>query len=177
MKVKINMALVVLALMVYWIGLCNASAFYDPGAQRWLNRDPLAESGFEASHKPGYKSVQKKAEIVEGSNLYTFVINSPTEKTDYFGLDFTKCLNADPEKSDSSVCDKYGNRSYVGTGLKCFCKCAGDSDWSQAVRGCLACMDANGADMAFAHTACYEAASKKFTKPTVTIGYCYCACQ
>jgi hypothetical protein len=43
MKAKTNTLLIVVALLAYWVGLCNASAFYDPGAQRWLNRDPLGE--------------------------------------------------------------------------------------------------------------------------------------
>lgn len=44
MKAEKNAVLVVVALL-YWLGLCNASAFYDPGAQRWLNRDPLGDLG------------------------------------------------------------------------------------------------------------------------------------
>lgn len=34
-----------------------AHAYYDPAAQRWLNRDPIAENG--------------------GFNLFAFVVNSP----------------------------------------------------------------------------------------------------
>jgi RHS repeat-associated protein len=40
--------------------------FYDPGMQRWLNRDPLGENG--------------------GSNLYGFVENEPFNKADAFGF-------------------------------------------------------------------------------------------
>jgi hypothetical protein len=40
MKVKTNTVLVVVALLTYWIGLCNTHAYYDPRMQRWLNRDP-----------------------------------------------------------------------------------------------------------------------------------------
>ncbi len=57
----------VVALLAYWVGLCNASAFYDPGAQRWLNRDPIGESG--------------------GINLHQFVANNPTSFIDSYGHD------------------------------------------------------------------------------------------
>src|SRR5205823_1690335 len=40
--------------------------FYDPGLQRWLNRDPIGEDG--------------------GLNLYQFVLNSPVMGHDPFGL-------------------------------------------------------------------------------------------
>lgn len=42
------------------------SAYYDPGVQRWINRDPIEESG--------------------GVNLYEFAANGPTEEWDAFGL-------------------------------------------------------------------------------------------
>ena len=67
MKAKTNTLLIVVALLAYWVSLCNASAFYDPGAQRWLNRDPIAERG--------------------GKNIFEFVLNSPLFWFDAFGLD------------------------------------------------------------------------------------------
>lgn len=45
-----------------WLALLPAHAFYDPGAQRWLNRDPIAERG--------------------GINLHSFVLNSPADRFD-----------------------------------------------------------------------------------------------
>ena len=66
MKTKTNTVLAVVAFLAYWIGLCNASAFYDPGTQRWLNRDPIDEDG--------------------GINLYRFVNNSPLGRFDPYGL-------------------------------------------------------------------------------------------
>ena len=43
----------------------SALAFYDPGTQRWINRDPIGELG--------------------GLNLYGFVLNSPINSVDPFG--------------------------------------------------------------------------------------------
>ena len=44
----------------------SANAFYDPGLQRWVNRDPIQERG--------------------GINLFRYVGNVPTRKTDPWGL-------------------------------------------------------------------------------------------
>ena len=65
MKIKSNAVLIVVALLAYWAGLCNASAFYDPGTQRWVNRDPIEEYG--------------------GINLFKFVKNNPTIFFDPYG--------------------------------------------------------------------------------------------
>jgi hypothetical protein len=66
MKAKMNAALIVVALLTYCFGLCNASAFYDPGTQRWMNRDPFEEVG--------------------GKNLFTFTRNNSVNGRDAFGL-------------------------------------------------------------------------------------------
>jgi hypothetical protein len=55
-----------LALLSLLMSVNIASAFYDPGAQRWLNRDP--------------------GEELEGFNLYMFVHNEPVERVDPYGL-------------------------------------------------------------------------------------------
>lgn len=49
----------------------SASAFYDPGTQRWLTRDPLAEEG--------------------GLHLYRFCANAPAQTIDAQGLSVWKC--------------------------------------------------------------------------------------
>ena len=56
----------VVASIAYWASLCNASAFYDPGTQRWLNRDPIEEEG--------------------GYNLYVFISNASINSVDAFGF-------------------------------------------------------------------------------------------
>ena len=88
-----------------------------------------------------------------------------------------ECLDAPGLPADSSECDEYGDRRYLGTSLKCFCKCAGDSDWSKKVRGCLRCMDKNGVDPWDAHMRCYDAASAAgYERPNITLGCCYILC-
>jgi uncharacterized protein RhaS with RHS repeats len=48
-----------------------ASAYYDPGVQRWINRDPVEERG--------------------GLNLYAFVVNNPIGRADSYGLKLWVC--------------------------------------------------------------------------------------
>lgn len=85
------------------------------------------------------------------------------------------CSNAPPEPSNSPVCGKYGNEPYAGTSLQCFCKCAGDSAWSQKVRGCLACEHNKGTNAFEAHVACYAAAGILSTPPSA-VAKCYTSC-
>jgi hypothetical protein len=52
----------------------RASAWYDPGPQRWINRDPIAERG--------------------ALNLYSFVFNDALNRVDPVGLDcMSQCLS------------------------------------------------------------------------------------
>ena len=111
-------------------------------------------------------------------NLYVFVGNDPVVNIDGFGLFSSSCLSAPPLKSSDCACDAYGNEKYpiLGVSLKCFCKCAGDSAWSQAVRGCLACSHAKGENVEIAHAACYAAATAKYGLPPAIIAGCYISC-
>jgi len=59
----IEMALMLLALLS---SSHMASAYYDPGVQRWVNRDPIKEQG--------------------GINLYRFIANNSIGFIDLFGL-------------------------------------------------------------------------------------------
>ena len=54
------------ALLVLALAATSASAFYDPGAQRWMNRDPIGEAW--------------------GFNLFQFVSGNPVALHDNFGL-------------------------------------------------------------------------------------------
>ena len=76
-----------------------ASAYYDPGVQRWINRDPLGEPGFEAIrsanriinaeaviHLPSPARVTTAMGAIESANFYTFIKNHPTGIFDPLGL-------------------------------------------------------------------------------------------
>jgi RHS repeat-associated protein len=57
-----------------------ASAYYDPGLQRWINRDPLQESGF--ARRRGSAPVSEP----EALCLYRYADNDPVHNIDAFGL-------------------------------------------------------------------------------------------
>lgn len=56
----------VCAWLLWLVLITNASAFYDPGLQRWINRDPIEEDG--------------------DKNLFRFVQANPITRNDAFGL-------------------------------------------------------------------------------------------
>src|SRR5207247_1023536 len=70
-------------------GLCYYGfRFYDPNLQRWPNRDPLREPGFELlrrrKHTPALAFRTQVGS--NGSNLYGFVRNQPLTSYDPLGL-------------------------------------------------------------------------------------------
>jgi len=68
MKTRMNLAglVLVLALLALLSSSHKASAYYDPGVQRWVSRDPDQERG--------------------GLNLYCFVLNNPIAGFDPLGF-------------------------------------------------------------------------------------------
>jgi RHS repeat-associated protein len=63
--------------------------FYDPGLQRWINRDPLGEPGFELIRR--HPPLGQPGE----PNSYLFVANDPLNRVDYLGLkDWWKVVEA-----------------------------------------------------------------------------------
>jgi hypothetical protein len=67
------------------MALPNASAYYDPGVQRWINRDPINERGFMRA------TVTKGGDAEDDLTLYTFVGNKPTYRIDRYGLSIWYC--------------------------------------------------------------------------------------
>ena len=134
MKAKANTVLMVVALMAYWIGLCNARAFYDPGIQRWLNRDPLMDAGSTVFDQMSQRTSSKLFRHEQRQpNGYEFVNNAPVIQFDLFGL-WSPGLpyNVPP----GPACDAYGCGS-KGSALKWICNHAGNNPWANCVRGCL----------------------------------------
>ena len=66
MKTRLKSLLRALALLALFSAPNLASAYYDPGVQRWINRDPIGEQG--------------------GVNLYGFVANDPASLSDRNGM-------------------------------------------------------------------------------------------
>lgn len=90
MKTRTNAILVVFALLAYFTGLRTANAFYDPGTQRWLNRDPLREGGFEDIRNVfplEMRAFLQSSEFYQGANLYYFIKNNTINSYDVWGLE------------------------------------------------------------------------------------------
>jgi len=81
-------------------------------------------------------------------------------------------------KADCAECDFYStDDEYFNTGAKCFCKCAGNSDWSQYVRGCLRRLYDLGVSPHTAHITCDQAADLMgYDRPWGTLAYCFVKC-
>lgn len=101
MKTKTHVILTFLSLLAYFSGLSTANAFYDPGMQRWLNRDPFADIGFqEISHANTIQS--------PNGDLYIFVNNSPLSNWDALGLapEFRGCRQKQVDQIKQALKDE-----------------------------------------------------------------------
>jgi RHS repeat-associated protein len=164
--------------LIISVFLCAAqlvSAFYDPSLGRWINRDPIGDSGFDAIRE------QATSLLVDNLNRHRLVSNNPVNNIDYMGLAAVPsgtCSGATPLNNNSAECEKYGNRTYLGASLKCFCQCPLNDPWSTFVRGCLRCMDENGYSTGDAHEHCYSLADSAYpgTKPTGKLACCFHNC-
>lgn len=109
-----------------------ASAYYDPGVQRWLNRDSIDELGFTLvtsgrqpiptvdvdDDEPGNGSSTRPSRSTE-LNLYAFVENRPTTEVDPFGLllgfgygnwcGWSRSGPGDPIDAVDAACQKHDN--------------------------------------------------------------------
>jgi RHS repeat-associated protein len=103
--------------------------FYDPPTQRWPNRDPLGELGFELMRRANpwerTRSRGIPAELSQGPNRYIYVMNDPANSIDPYGLwSFYKWLytgdgNTSDEVYDEALDDAAG---YVNCYLDCLKK-------------------------------------------------------
>jgi RHS repeat-associated protein len=92
--------------------------FYDPNLQRWLNRDPFGEFGFESIRStdlPLWKRIFYPGDLFLEINRYKFVDNSPVDQMDYLGLT-TRPPNPNPDPNpdpnpNPSSCGDFTNKT------------------------------------------------------------------
>ncbi len=80
--------------------------YYDPNLQRWPNRDPFLESGFETERNSITREIwsfMQPSERLEGLNLYGFVRNNSPNVVDPDGLVFL-CKGYNPLGCSSGKC-------------------------------------------------------------------------
>jgi hypothetical protein len=95
-----------------------------------------------------------------------------------FGTATDNATNAAPLKVNSGVCSIYGNQPYMGAGLQCVCRAAGDSTWSQDTRGCLAADQNAGVPEWLGHGTCYAGSTiQTKTFPLTQIPKWYMGCK
>ncbi len=76
--------------------------FYDPGMQRWLNRDPMGEVGFQLGRKRGVSLTGST------SHSYAFLRNAPYQNVDPLGLSPLNYIGV-----DGHCCNKSEGREYA----------------------------------------------------------------
>jgi hypothetical protein len=78
------------ALGLWLLSQCCGQCFYDPGPQRWINRDPIGELG--------------------GQNLYAFAANDAVDLFDLFGLmDIQPPTSTEPDRDCMAKCEAQYN--------------------------------------------------------------------
>ncbi len=97
MKLRANLTGIVLVLLALLGSLHTASAYYDPSAQRWLNRDPISERGFFKVAQTQFESLRPTAKD------YVYVLNSPVDQIDPEGLWQVCCRAIRNNPGDSST--------------------------------------------------------------------------
>lgn len=128
--------------------------YYEPGMQRWVNRDPLADFAAERAILLDLISLRLNAsspfqfEMAKGANVYQFACNNPILKQDAWGL-FVSVENPIVYPKGPFACDvvpcKWACR-FVGIG------CAGLCELFTAGWGSFWCM----ASCALAEQACED---------------------
>ena len=122
--------------------------FYDPNLQRWPNRDPIGEPGFEALHtvptpprfgsrEPLSPSRWVSRDPRGQADLYLFVENSPITEYDIDGRvlgrrDRSSCVFWDALQNSPNRCT-----AAYATGAAVVCRLFGESPWDQCQRWCL----------------------------------------
>lgn len=83
------------ALLLSFIFVDIASAYYNPKLGRFINRDPIGEPGAIILRQPASRGFIPRDPIPEEPNPYGYVMNSPTIMVDPFGLQSKGCCGPD----------------------------------------------------------------------------------
>lgn len=89
-SITLHRSLLPLIFLTILAAVSTANAYYDPGIQRWVNRDPLGELGFELD-----RSLQSSLLLLKipSENPYLFCRNDTPDLFDPLGLDlYHDCL-------------------------------------------------------------------------------------
>jgi len=155
--------------------------FYNLRTGGYLTLDP--GHSFRLEEKVITDPISSLPSNPEEWKVFFYSTHDPANKTDPDGLESEPCEEYEPCADDplllmdSPECDEYGDKTYLGANMRCFCKCAGDCHWSTQVRGCLRCMDKKDTPFVTAHKKCYAAADEAgLNRPTFRLGYCYVRC-
>jgi len=142
----------------------NLGSFVDDGASNATIRSVFNARGrlFRTLGAMGEYSFGV-TQYADGMSLYQFVQSNPIAETDAAGLcgnnSPNNCIYAPPMSSDAP--NPYPpDYKYVGISGYWMFEDGGDNAWANSVRGCLACMYAQGVPTGTAHEQCYWAATK-----------------
>jgi len=145
MKTQIRPLLWSLALLALFSTPRLASAYYDPGVQRWINRDPLADVSADSLPAMNQGVSVTLWEQEEGANLYAFVRNNPATNLDKEGRDpITPAEMISPPAAGGARCTRCTITGYTiykspyGTPIRraCHYECSGGDDsvtWTRSV--------------------------------------------
>jgi hypothetical protein len=89
MKTYTNVSLRLVSVLALLSLASVASAYYDPGVQRWINRDSLGEPAFDTRHATVMFQARAKETSqppARSANLYGFADNAAVDLVDHFGL-------------------------------------------------------------------------------------------
>ena len=98
MKTRLNTIWFPILLLPLLGSLQITSAYYDPSAQRWVNRDPKLENGFQELRKTslrgGTSMIDRNRRVGSKQNyenLHSFALNASPNRIDPHGLDAPGC--------------------------------------------------------------------------------------
>jgi RHS repeat-associated protein len=168
----------------------NRRRFYSSWLGRWITRDPIGYRGDDAN----LCAYVKARPIIafdpsglqhwwEGPDFPGDPPKWPIRRPEPAPAPPKNPGPVNPLPSNSPECDKYPcDDRYAGANSRCFCKCAGDSPWSNYVRGCLRKLKEQQPPVSNheAHKICYNAADGMGFpggRPWTLLLYCWLHCS